>query len=142
MIREFKFYLEEGSIKKSEPNLALASSLIKDMESRIKDVCSFKLNQYPKLVFENVYDALRDFADALLALDGFKSYLHEASFSYLKKYNFDGASLFILDKLRYRRNGSKYYGQIISIEEAKEILKFYNKNKEKIEQIILKKEIS
>jgi len=101
MIREFKFYLEEGSIKKSEPNLALASSLIKDMESRIKDVCSFKLNQYPKLVFENVYDALRDFADALLALDGFKSYLHEASFSYLKKYNFDGASLFILDKFRY-----------------------------------------
>lgn len=141
MIEKFENYLTKEGAKRAQPNLALARSLIKDMNSRIKDISFLELNKFPKIIFEQVYDALRDFADALLAIDGFKAYSHEASFSYLEKYNFDNISLFLLDKFRYRRNGSKYYGQIILVDEAKEILEFYKKNKDKIKEIIKKKNI-
>ena len=89
MINKFEEYLFNESAKKAQPNLALAKSLVKDMSSRVNDVSSLDINKFPKIVFENIYDAFRDFADALLSLDGFKSYSHEATFSYLEKYGFD-----------------------------------------------------
>jgi len=141
MINKFEEYLFNESAKKAQPNLALAKSLVKDMSSRVNDVSSLDINKFPKIVFENIYDALRDFADALLSLDGFKSYSHEATFSYLEKYGFDKSSLFIFDKFRYKRNSSKYYGQIVLIEEAKEILEFYEKNRHKINRILKDKDL-
>lgn len=141
MIEKFENYLLEEAVKKAQPNLALAKSLIKDMVSRVDDASSLDLNKFPKIVFENIYDALRDFADALLSLDGFKSYSHEATFSYLEKYGFDKSSLFIFDKFRYKRNSSKYYGQIVLIEEAREILEFYEKKRDKINALLKDKNL-
>ncbi len=135
-MKPFEYFIETQEIKKGMKDIALAKSLVKDMALRIKDTLSLDIYKLPKLIFENVYDALRDFADAVLAVDGFKSYSHQASFAYLSKYDFDEAILDTLDRFRYKRNGSKYYGQGISIEEAKEILEFYKKNKDKINNIL------
>ena len=135
-MKPFKYFLETNEVKKTSQDKALASSLIKDMLGRIKDVSSLDISKFPKIEFENIYDSLRDFADAVLAIEGFKSYSHQASFSYLKKFDFAEETLETLDRFRYKRNGSKYYGQIISEEEAKEIFEFYKKIKNKIEEIL------
>ena len=132
----FENYLKNGTVRKGFADIERAIKLIKDGEKRIHDIELIDINKVPKFVFENVYDAIRDFCDALLAKDGFKSYSHEASISYLKKYALDDSVVLALDRFRYKRNGSKYYGQIISEEEAKEIFEFYKKIKNKIEEIL------
>jgi len=81
---------------------------------------------------------LRDFCDALLALDGFKSYSHQASISYLLEKGFDVSITEELDQFRYKRNGSKYYGEEIIPKDAQQIKEFYNRIKTKINTIIKK----
>ncbi|MBI4440403.1 hypothetical protein HY638_05510 [Candidatus Woesearchaeota archaeon] len=141
-MKPFNYYLEIGEVKKAAPDLALAKSLVRDMNSRLKDSQSLSVSDYQKIVFENVYDALRDFADAILAVEGFKSYSHQASFAHLSRFNFDTQMLEALDRFRYKRNGSKYYGQTVSTGEAKEILDFYNSIIKKIGKLIKEKGLS
>ena len=140
-MRPFEFFVENKDVKKSSKDIALAKSLIKDMAKRIKDVNALEVTKFSKIIFENLYDALRDFADAVLAIKGFKSYSHQASFAYLANYGFDSYILDSLDKYRYIRNGSKYYGYEISIEEAKSLLEFYKRIKTKIDDIIKKEDL-
>lgn len=135
-MKPFEFYIEEQSVRKVSIDVQLAKALIKDMKERIKENFSEDENKKPKTIFENIYDALRDFCDALLALDGYKSYSHEASITYLLKKGFDIASVNKLDNLRFRRNGSKYYGKSINPTEAKEIKEFYVQMKPKIDKLI------
>mgnify|MGYP001607977437 FL=1 len=84
-MESFEYYLENGLIKKSGPNKERAMALINDAHDRIKDALSLDAKKFPKIVFEQIYDALRDFCDAILFIDGFKPYSHEATISYLIK---------------------------------------------------------
>ena len=138
-MKPFEYFIETGEVKEVSKNPALARSLIKDLLDRTKDIKLLDISKFSKIVFENIYDALRDFADAILAIDGYKSYSHQASFAYLLRYNFDEPSLDLLDKFRYKRNGSKYYGERISKEEAEEIFNFYEKIEQRIKEIAKKR---
>ena len=133
-MKEFAYFIKEGSVRRVSEDINLAKSLIKDMKERIKDVSIRGIS--PKLIFENVYDALRDFCDALLAVKGFKSYSHEASISFLKNCSFEDSVANELDLFKYKRNGSKYYGKPIFREDADEIRKFYERLKPKINKVI------
>lgn len=132
----FEIFLNKGDVKKISPDIELFNSLIKDMNERLAKAKLLDKNIFSKIFFENIYDALRDFCDALLAKDGFKSYSHQASINYLLKKGFDVSIVNELDQFRYKRNGSKYYGVPISIEEAKDIENFYKRIKNKINETI------
>ncbi|PIN91043.1 hypothetical protein COU57_02240 [Candidatus Pacearchaeota archaeon CG10_big_fil_rev_8_21_14_0_10_32_14] len=133
-MKPFEYFVEEGEVKSSSKNIALAQSLIRDMNERINELQYIDEKKMPKLVFEHYYDALRSFCDALLAKDGYKSYSHQASISYLSTYGYDISIISALDNFRYKRNGSKYYGEKISYEDAKEIKDFYDKIRLKIKE--------
>ena len=136
-MENFEYYLETGIIKKMSSNKERAKSLIGDGLQRIKDADMLEINKFSKLIFENYYDALRDFCDAFLLFDGYKpSGSHEASISYLLKKGFNIAVINQLDLFRYKINGSKYYGEKISIEEAKDIKGFYLEIKERLFKLI------
>jgi hypothetical protein len=135
-MKPFEYYLDNKDVRKISKNIILAKSLIKDMKIRIKENWNEDINKKPKTIFENIYDALQDFCNSLLSLDGFKSYSHEASISYLQKKGFDIVVIQKLDNLRYIRNGSKYYGRIITPEDVKDIKLFFGLFKEKIDKII------
>lgn len=134
-MKPFEYFLEDKEVRKISKNIELAKSLIKDMEERIQTSLSLS-DKFKKLIFENIYDALRDFCDSLLAKDGFKSYSHQASISYLSKYNFSIVEIQKLDDFRYLRNSSKYYGKPINEDNVKEIKSFYSELKEKINKLI------
>ena len=68
---------------------------------------------------ENAYEAMREAADALLYLDGFKSYSHEASIAYLLRKGFGESEIIEIDRFRKIRNGIKYYGRDCNLEDAK-----------------------
>jgi hypothetical protein len=135
---QFEYFLKTKEVKKCSPNLELAKSLIKDMKERIEKSLLLDSKTFAKFIFENIYDGLRDFCDALLALNGFKSYSHQASISYLLKEGFDITLIEEFDQFRYKRNGSKYYGQTITSIDSEQIKKFYLRIKDKIDNIINK----
>jgi hypothetical protein len=125
----FEYFLEKEEVKKCSADTELAKSLIKDMQDRVKKSLMLDAKLFSKIIFENIYDGIRDFCDALLALAGFKSYSHQASIAYLIKEKFDVSVVEELDQLRYKRNGSKYYGKPISAEDAEQIKSFYSRIK-------------
>ena len=138
-MNEFKYYVNEGKVKKREQDKELAKSLLNDARQRAEKTKMLDVNTFSKMIFENIYDALRDLLDALLAIDGYKSYSHEASIAYLKKYKIEDSVIVELDNFRFRRNASKYYGKEIPVEDANEITDFYNKYSEKIISLVEEK---
>ncbi len=137
----FEYFLEKKDVKKATPDIELAKSLIKDMNERIKKSLMLDVKIFSKFVFENVYDGLRDFCDALLASNGFKSYSHQASISYLHKEGFDLSIIEQLDNFRYKRNSSKYYGEQVLENDAIRIRDFYLSIKTLIQKKIKEKNL-
>lgn len=135
-MESFESYLKKGIVRKVFVDKERAKKLIKDGKKRIIDVGLLKINKLPKFVFENIYDAVRDFLYALLLSDGYNTKSHEAPIAYLLNKGFDVYIVNKLDKFRYKRNSSKYYGEEISIEEAKDIKAFYLEIKERLDKIL------
>jgi len=135
-MKDFKFYLETGEVKRVSVNSAIAQSLRKDIVERAGKILLLDKNTFAKLIFEQIYDCLREAADTILALDGYKSYSHEASISYLTKFKFSYGFIQEFDSFRFRRNGSKYYGKEIEINDSEQIISFYKKYIEQLLKII------
>ena len=133
-MNNFEYYVGEGKVKKSSPDMELSISLIKDADSRFEKVTKLDIEEFGKIIFENIYDALRDLLDAVLAFDGFKSYSHEAAIAYMEKYGFEDSVLQEMDHFRYLRNSSKYYGKDIPASDIEGIIEFYKKYSEKIKR--------
>lgn len=133
---DFESFIKRKIVKRISPDIQRAKKLVKDGRDRLRDVKLLDMNKMPKLIFENIYDALRDFLLAILLNDGYKTSSHEAPISYLSKKNFDIYIIERLNQFRYKRNGSKYYGEAISIQEAEDIKYFYSQIKEKINKLI------
>jgi len=138
-MKPFEYYLNKKEVRKTTINIGRALWLKKDIINRDKMITKLNSDEFAKIIFENVYDCLREFCDTLLLLDGFKSYSHAASIAYLKNYNFSEAEISDFDRFRYKRNGSKYYGEPISKKDAEEIKKFYKEVKNKIIKIVNEK---
>ncbi len=138
-MNDFEFYLDEGKVKRQSPDKEFAKSLINDASERFEKSTMLDVKLFSKIIFENIYDAIREILDALLAADGYKSYSHEASIAYLRKYKIEDSVIMELDSLRYKRNSSKYYGKGISPDDVLEIIRFYKSHSEQLIQIIKKK---
>ena len=121
----FEYYLKAKLARKVSPNQWRAKSLINDIVLREKFLKQIKIKEFSKIFFEQLYDIIRDFCDAILFIDGYKSYSHDASISYLSKKGFDFISVNKLDFFRYKRNRSKYYGEPITESDAQDLNEFY-----------------
>jgi hypothetical protein len=135
-MESFESFVERGIVRKGFADVQRAKKLIKDGEKRIKDVDLLDVNKLPKFVFENIYDAIRDFLYSILLNDGYITQSHEAPIAYLLNKSFDIYTINRLDKFRYKRNGSKYYGEEILIDEAKDIKAFYLEIKDKLNKLL------
>jgi len=138
-MNNFEFYLDKKLVKRQSKDNELAKSLIKDGVERVEKMKELDINSFSKIIFENIYDALRDLLDALLSVEGYKSYSHEATISYLKNCGFEDSIIMQLDNFRYLRNSSKYYGKGISKDNADEIVNFYENYHEKLIKLIKSK---
>lgn len=132
---DFNFYLSEGKVKKQKVDFELAKSLINDSINRAEKVMKLDKDIFSKIIFESIYDSLRGILDALLAVNGYKSYSHEASIAFLKKFDIEDSLVNELDMFRYKRNSSKYYGRDILKQDTTEIIEFYNTHANKFIQL-------
>jgi len=84
-MKDFSVFLMEGSVKQQQPDRNLSEDLAKDCQERFDDAkLSLGTGRKPKFIYENVYEALREAADSILFLKGYKSFSHEATISFLQ----------------------------------------------------------
>ena len=123
-------FIKKGIVKKTEIDKALAKSLIKITSEDLVFLNKLKVSkESARKIMANYYDCLRAIIEAIAALEGIKSYSHEAFTAFLKENKKEEILADKFDRFRKIRNGINYYGKKISIEEAKQ-------HKEDIIQII------
>lgn len=138
MIDKFENYLNNGKAKRKTPDISESKSLIQKAEKRIKFLRPLN-DETSSLFFEDVYEAARESAQALMSLKGFKPYSHEATISFLRDYyksQFSEAEIFEFDRFRALRGNSVYRAQDVSKEDALKCLQFAKVIVEKVNKII------
>ena len=133
---EFEHFIRKGLVKRKAQNVELAKSLLNSAKDRFNFAISL-LNQKPKYALENAYEAVIELTDSLLALEGFKSWSHEANIAFLGKFSeFSFQEIERLDLSRRKRHSSKYYGVSFNLEEVKKEVEFLKIVFEKLTKII------
>lgn len=68
-----------------------------------------------------IYDALREVLEAMAIIRGFKIYNHECYYAFLKEIVLEDDFAESFDEFRKLRNAINYYGQDITIDDARNI---------------------
>jgi len=103
--------------------------MISSAEVNAKVTQDIKINDNTAtLVFREIYESIRQLGDAKLWLIGYEPQNHEVSMEILKESDIkDKVKLNSLDRLKKIRHDINYRGFRASIEQAEEILEFWNK---------------
>lgn len=128
-MKDFKQFIQESKVEKTESNPAQAKSLIQKAEKRLKYVKDRQItDENADLILEDSYEAITEGLDSFLILSGFKSHSHEASIIYgFEKLDLSYSEANKLNKFRKLRNDSKYRGEDIEKREAEQITKIASK---------------
>ena len=118
----FEDFVKKKQVRKGQIDRALAKSLI---EAASRDIDYLKTQTVSensaRKIISNYYDVLRSIVEAITALEGYKVYSHEAYTYYLKENVTLNASK-QFDRFRKIRNNINYYGEIVEVEEAKDLI--------------------
>ncbi|MDD5650504.1 MAG: hypothetical protein PHF86_08830 [Candidatus Nanoarchaeia archaeon] len=128
MIKTFAEYLKEQKVIKQTPNIDLANSLIIRAKRRFEEEVKNKniTEENKEFVFEDLYESLRESAQAILALNGYKPYSHEVIIAFLKEnYDISSDKLDLFDDCRIIRNKLTYEAKNVSMEKVKDLLKLF-----------------
>lgn len=127
MIMEFQYYLDNNLVRKASSDKGEAEALMNKAKGRLN--FSIKIRRINKdtatYIFEDIYECLREAAQSLMSLKGYKPYSHEAVISFLREFfRFSESDLETFDRYRILRNKAVYRGERISPEICKEALNF------------------
>lgn len=123
---EFEDFIKSGDVKIQGKNEILAEALAKSSEKSLKNIQRTKIDELnAESTVSDIYDIMRELIEAKLSLQGYKSYSHEATILFLKKFKeFNEHEIVFLNNLRKMRNGIKYYGKEANMEDAITTLNF------------------
>ena len=120
---KFDDFLNQGLARKAKKDKNLAKVLFITTKKDLIFLERIKIDEFSsRKMVSGYYDVLRNLLDAIAALNDFKIYSHEAFTYYLKNIGEEIISI-KFDRLRKIRNKINYYGQLVSVEEAKENIK-------------------
>ena len=128
MINSFENYLKQGKVKRKTPDSEEAKSLLRKAKLRLKYTVLKEINEETaSFVLEDAYEAVRESAQALMSIKGFKPYSHEATISFIKAYyarEFWSSEIHDFDRFRQLRNDAVYKAVQISVQNAIDALRF------------------
>ena len=85
-MKEFEYFVKTGAVKKQSVDMNLAKATRKESSERLLMAKSILQTQKAKYALENAYESIREDIDAILFSEGFKSFSHEATISFLQKF--------------------------------------------------------
>jgi len=140
MINSFENYIKLGKVKKKTPDTEEAKSLFKQSEERLDYIKLKQINEKTaKFILQDSYEAVREAAQSLMSLRGYKPYSHEATISFIKEYfkdKFNEEEIHKFDYFRKLRNDSVYKAIKIIEEDAKSSFSFAKEFIVKIKPLI------
>ena len=123
MISSFEDYLKLGRVKRKTPDYEEAKALLEQSKERMEYAKLKDINQKTaKFVLQDSYEAVRESAQSLMSVHGFKPYSHEATISFIKKFysaDFSEEEIHKFDHFRQLRNNSVYKAAKIMEDDAK-----------------------
>ncbi len=143
-MREFKYFIKKGIVKKISVDKARAEFLIKEAEQDYTYLVELmgkiplrdnNANNYIK----NCYDILMGLIRAKMLLGGFSASglgAHEAEVSYLRMLKFNEKDVQFVNQIRFFRNGMLYYGTILDREYAEKVIHFTRSIYKKLKNIL------
>lgn len=144
MINSFENYLRLGKVKKKTPDYEEAKALFEQSKERMEYTKLKDINQKTaKFVLQDSYEAVREAAQSLMSINGFKPYSHEATISFIKKFyssNFSEEEIYKFDHFRQLRNNSVYKAAKVMESDAKSSILFAKNFIHKVQPLLNKKE--
>lgn len=118
----FEEYVKRGAVKKQIPAEPRAQALIKSAEKSKRFVEKLAdIDENAEHIITEWYDIVRQYIEAQLAREGYKSYSHEATIQFAQeKYSLLLEEKAFLDNVRKTRNDIKYYGKEATKAEAEQ----------------------
>ena len=126
MIKPFQYYINQNLVKKSIPNTSMSKSLFEKSELRFKRLNKSTVEENEaSIIFEDIYECLREASQSLMEVKGFKPYSHEALISFLNEHQLLSQEVInLMDNYRILRNNSIYKAEKVSLQKCLEALKF------------------
>ena len=126
MIERFQYYLDQNMVKGGSPDKEEAKSL---MEKACKRLVYIKAQQISdstaQFIFEDIYESVREGAQSLMAVKGYKPYSHEAIISFLTGFHsFPEHEISAFNRYRILRNRCVYRAANVSSTTCREALTF------------------
>ena len=139
MINSFNNYLEDGKAKKKTPDPEEAKSLLEKSQNRLEYIKLKKItNKTATFILEDAYEAIREAAQSLMSIKGFKPYSHEATIAFIKdfyKLEFNKEYINKFDHFRKLRNNSVYKAVSVTKGDAESSLLFAKKFVKKVKSL-------
>jgi hypothetical protein len=103
--------IKSGLVERRAKDKELAKSLFKMAVDRFE---FFSSKETSIFTLEGIYESILELCHSLLSLEGFKTLSHECAIEFLRNKCLNDYETELLDKLRKRRHGAKYYGELLS----------------------------
>jgi hypothetical protein len=135
-------WLKTGIIRNRQRDNEKIKSMINSAEINVKVTKNIPVNdETATLVFREMYESIRQLGDARWWLLGYEPTNHEISMEVLKDFDIkEKVKLNSLDRLKQIRHDINYKGFRASVNQAKEILEFWERCGKEILKI-LKEEV-
>lgn len=128
MINSFENYLKAGKVRSKTIDPEESKSLLEKAQRRISFVKNIPIDENNKdFLFENAYASIREAAQSLMSLKGFKPYSHEATISFIKRFygiEFNEENISSFDRFRDLRNNSVYKAEPVQETDTGEVISF------------------
>jgi len=133
-------WLKMGMLRNRQKDIVKIKSMIDSAEINARVTKAVLLNDNSAtLVFREIYESIRQLGDAKWWTLGFEPENHEVSMEILKEFDIkDKVKLNSLDRFRKTRHDINYRGFRTSVQQAEEILEFWDKCGEEIIRILRK----
>ena len=135
-----EIWVKTGIIRHRQRDIEKIRSMISSAEINARVTKSLKINEdTATLIFREVYESIRQLGDAKWWLLGYEPGNHEIRLEILKEFNIkDKVKLNSLDRFKKIRHDVNYRGFRATINQAEEILEFWNNAGEDVLRILKK----
>ena len=131
-IKSFEEFVRQNIVKKQSPDISRAEFLLKEASNSYTNLLDMieklpLIESNANLFIKSCYDILMEMICAKMFLQGYNASgfgAHESEVSYMRVLLFSENDVQFAEQLRFFRNGMLYYGTILDVPYAQEVLSF------------------